>query len=138
MGLWDLATRRLRDRFDTGDCGGVGALAFEPGGAVLATGGGDGTVRLWDLATHRQIGGPVGANMNESPFRIASALRWVRYGKGGRLVAGDFMGLVQEWDVARPADPAAAVCALVGRDLTRAERVRHLPEKARDLRVCRP
>ena len=38
----------------------VHAVAFSPDGKTLATAGNDGTVRLWDVATHAQIGAPFG------------------------------------------------------------------------------
>ena len=37
----------------------VNSVAFSPDGKILASGSADGTVRLWDVATRRQIGVPL-------------------------------------------------------------------------------
>jgi WD40 repeat protein len=47
--LWELATRQLRLEFPCPQ-GAITSLAFHPGGRLLATGGADTTILLWDLA----------------------------------------------------------------------------------------
>jgi WD40 repeat protein len=66
-------------------------LAFSPNGRRLATGSPDGTVRLWDVETGRQL------------HRMRGHTEWVlgvAFSPDGRRVAsgGDF-GIVRLWDV---------------------------------------
>jgi WD40 repeat protein len=68
-------------------------VAFSPGGATMATAGGDGSVRLWDVATQEEIGTPMTADAQ--PVYAAA------FGPGGATLAtagGD--GSVRLWDVA--------------------------------------
>jgi WD40 repeat protein len=52
--LWDVASGHHVARLE-GHTGNVRCLAFSPDGGLLASGGHDRTVRLWDLARHRAM-----------------------------------------------------------------------------------
>jgi RNA polymerase sigma factor (sigma-70 family) len=51
--LWEVATGELHEL--AGHTGGATSVAFAPDGKVLATGGHDGAILLWDTATRKQI-----------------------------------------------------------------------------------
>jgi RNA polymerase sigma factor (sigma-70 family) len=53
--LWDAATGRRIGELDNGDKGSVWALAVAPGGKLLASGGTDHLIHLWDLDAGKQI-----------------------------------------------------------------------------------
>jgi WD40 repeat protein len=83
-------------RVAPGPGGKVLALALAPAGKVLATGHGDGTVRLWDAATGKAV------HRLEEGKSPVSALAWLPDGR--RLLSANAAGLVVLWDhqTARP------------------------------------
>ena len=77
----------------TGHTDRIHAMAFSPDGNTLVTGSYDGTVRLWDAATHRQIGAPL-AGHDGKIYSVA-------FSPHGKVVAsGADDGIVRLWDAA--------------------------------------
>jgi WD domain, G-beta repeat len=75
----------------TSDGGAVTSVAFSRNG-TLATGNADGTARLWDMATHRQIAALTG------PARPVNSVAFSP--DGTTLAAGGADGTVRLWDMA--------------------------------------
>ncbi|MFC0542274.1 caspase, EACC1-associated type [Kutzneria chonburiensis] len=97
--IWDVAQRTVIAPMLSGHSGTISSLAYSPDGKVLASAGStewhtdnntytnDGTVRLWDTATHQQIGDPL---INE---RANSAAIAVAFAPGGEKLAAGYGGL---------------------------------------------
>ena len=116
--LWDVATHKLVGRLPHPTV--LARLAFDPSGKTLATVTWQGTARLWDVASRRQIGlvlpGPsVHANVEFDP-------------NGSHLVTlyEDGTGVV--WDVDSDHWKQRA-CAVAGRSLPRDEWEELLPRR---------
>ncbi|SDJ26667.1 WD40 repeat domain-containing serine/threonine protein kinase [Nonomuraea jiangxiensis] len=82
-----------------GHTGAVVSVAGSPDGRLLATGGEDGTVRFWDLATRRQVGAPLTVTGRMIDEEMGS-VKAVAFSPDGRmLVTGGGDGAVRVYDV---------------------------------------
>ena len=97
----------------------VWGLDVSPHGRTLATGGVDGTIRLYDLKTRQLLGTPLPAVAGHPVIPRFSP-------DGASLFAITGAGRAFRWDV-RPSSWEQRACAVAGRTLTRAEWADALP-----------
>jgi WD40 repeat protein len=105
--VWNVATGREICSFK-GHRTGINAMAFSPDGRRLATGGKDGTAKLWDLES-RQAEGRSAQPVPGRTFRGHIApLRSVAFSPNGEALAtASFDGTVKVWDTGRPQETPA-------------------------------
>jgi RNA polymerase sigma factor (sigma-70 family) len=102
--LWDVVTGQELNP-SRGHRQGIHAVAFSPGGKVVATGGMDGTIRVWHAAT--------GAEQRELVVGRNAAVDALAFAPGGKVLAsGSRDGAIRLWD---PASGAELKC-LVGHE----------------------
>ncbi len=107
-----LLTEQQQDGILFGDPsnGGVTAVAFSPGGKLLATAEGDGTVRLWNPATEQAVGAPLRAGTS-----TISGVTAVAFSPDGRLLAtADADGTLRVWNPAGGQAPLATRTVIGG------------------------
>ena len=121
--------------FINGQAGGIASVAFSPDGKTLATGADDDLVRLWNVVTRQQIGGPFTGH--------GGSVTSVAFSPDGKTLAtGSYDLTVRLWNVATPSQNLAKatnlmryLCALAGRSLTPSEWAQYVPNLSYQ-RVC--
>ena len=120
--LWDVKTQQRIGGPMIGHKYNPWRLAFSPDGELLASGGLDSALRLWDVAT----GEPIGPSLTVNPQYMVGAIMGLAFSDDGRtLYTASTDGTLRTWSVA-PDAWREEVCAIAGRNLTQAEWARYM------------
>jgi WD40 repeat protein len=93
INVWDASTYHLLRQIPTQNSTCVQALTFLSNGRTLAAGTVDGRIALFDAATGKQTGPPLGAS--------GSCISWFAVSpNGATLVAANAAGTVTQWNIA--------------------------------------
>ena len=112
LSLWDVASGKRLGNLLHGHTKRAVTAAFSPDGKILASGGEDMTVRLWDLTTYKPIG---------QPLRSESGVLSIAFSPNGKLLASAGWGkTVHVWNIDFAAWPEH-LCKAAGRNLTNQE-----------------
>lgn len=89
ISIWDASDGSFVTRMDGAHMHGVSALAFSPDGKRIASGSGDGSIRLWDVETGQLL---IILDGHES---LVGALQFTPDGK--TLISADERGMIRRW-----------------------------------------
>lgn len=85
--------------------GSAEGVVFSPDSRILITAGADGTVRLWDVATHKEIGLPVTVSQDHYPAQVAVSP------DGRYLAITDLNDPPEIFEMPSPRSLMATICA---------------------------
>ena len=99
--LWDVAARKLKFTL-SGHKAGVMGLAWSPDGTIVASGGWDCRLILWDATSGKLLRQLETSPKDEPKTETVVALAFSMDGK--RLISGSFDTCIRHWDVASGAE----------------------------------